>query len=170
MPLDKGILLNFLEEVEKEIVRKITVVAVGGTAMTLLDLKPSTIDMDFTIPHKDAAEFRDALGKIPHGFKIDCWEDGMVFSQTLPDDYLEKSIPIKTKLKKIVLKALHPIDIVVTKIGRMDDRDLQDIEACIRKFNLTKEQIENRAKSVQYVGREENYQNNLNFIIKRLFD
>lgn len=170
MPLDKHVLLNFLEEVEKEISRKITIVAVGGTAMTLLDLKPSTIDIDFTIPREDANEFRGALSKISHGFKIDCWEDGMVFSQTLPEDYLERGIPIKTKLKKIVLKALHPMDIVVTKIGRMDGRDVQDIEACIEKFNLTREQIENRAKSVQYVGREENYQNNLNFVIKKFFD
>lgn len=30
--------------------RKELLVAAGGTAMTLLDLKPSTIDIDFTMP------------------------------------------------------------------------------------------------------------------------
>jgi len=50
MPLDKTQLLDFLGVVEKELSRRITLVAIGGTAMTLLDLKPSTIDIDFTGP------------------------------------------------------------------------------------------------------------------------
>jgi len=39
MPLDKTQLLDFLGVVEKELSRHITLVSVGGTAMTLLDLK-----------------------------------------------------------------------------------------------------------------------------------
>ena len=42
--------MDFLEELDKELERKITVVAVGGTAMTLHNTKASTIDVDFTIP------------------------------------------------------------------------------------------------------------------------
>jgi len=169
MPLDKNILLDFLEILDKEIARKITLVAAGGTAMTLLDAKPSTIDMDFTIPSQDVQEFEDALEKVPHGFKIDSWTEGMVFSQILPDDYLEKSIPIKTNLKNIELKALDPIDIVVTKIGRLDERDLQDIKACIEKFKLTKNQIKSRAKDVEYVGHEDSYKINLEYVLKTFF-
>ena len=45
MPLDKSVLLEFLRVLDAEVSREITVVAVGGTAMTLLDLKPSTIEM-----------------------------------------------------------------------------------------------------------------------------
>jgi len=45
MPLDKTHLLDFLGVVERELSRQITLVAAGGTAMTLLDLKPSTIDI-----------------------------------------------------------------------------------------------------------------------------
>ncbi|MDE1812368.1 MAG: hypothetical protein KGH85_05825 [Thaumarchaeota archaeon] len=63
----------------------------------------------------------------------------------LPEDYLEKSIPIKTKLKNIDLRALNSIDIIVTKIGRFDDRDEQDIQSCIKKFSLKKIQIVKRA-------------------------
>jgi hypothetical protein len=73
MPFDKKTLLDFLGVLDKEI----TFVAVGGTAMTLLDVKPSTIDMDFTIPNQHVQEFEDALKKVPHGFKIDYWTDGM---------------------------------------------------------------------------------------------
>ncbi len=36
---------------------KFAILAAGGTVMTLLDLKPSTIDIDFTIPSTDGVEF-----------------------------------------------------------------------------------------------------------------
>ncbi len=154
MLLDKTILFEFLESVDNELRKRITLVAAGGTAMTLLDLKPSTIDIDFTGPGKDIQEFEDTLRSIQHGYKIDCWKDGAVFSQILPSDYLRKSILIKTRTKKIELRALHQLDIVVTKIGRLDERDKQDIKACIRKFDLIRSQITRRANLVEYVGRE----------------
>lgn len=169
MPFNKNKLLDFLEVLDEEIDGKITLVAAGGTAMTLLDLKTSTIDIDFTIPHEDMQKFEHALEKVQHGFKIDYWTGGVVFSQTLPDDYLEKSIPIKTRLANIELRALHPIDIVATKIGRLDERDSQDIRSCIEKFKLTKKQVEERAKLVDYVGHEETYQANLTYVLKNFF-
>ncbi len=168
MPLDKSSLLDFLRILDGEVEGKITMVAVGGTAMTLLDLKPSTVDIDFTVPSRDKAAFDRALARVPHGFKIDAWTDGTVFSQTLPDDYLERSIEILA-LRHIVLRALHPVDIVVTKIGRLDERDIQDIEVCIRRYRISKSQIEERAASVQYVGDEEIYRRNLENVLERFF-
>jgi hypothetical protein len=53
MPCDKRALLDYLEVINEGLTKKITLVAAGGTAMTLLDLKPSTIDIDFTIPSSD---------------------------------------------------------------------------------------------------------------------
>ena len=50
MSLDNAKLLDFLGEIDRELPRKIVMVAVGGTAMTLVDAKPSTIDVDFAIP------------------------------------------------------------------------------------------------------------------------
>jgi hypothetical protein len=50
MPCNKSALIDLLEVLNEDLTKKITLVAVGGTAMTLLDLKDSTIDIDFTIP------------------------------------------------------------------------------------------------------------------------
>src|SRR3989338_6081391 len=72
------------------------------------------------------------------GFRVDVFHDGAVFVTMLPDDYLKKSILIKTKLKNIDLRALHPVDIVVTKIGRLDSRDKQDI-VMHKKIHVKKE-------------------------------
>lgn len=93
----------------------------------------------------------------------------MVFSQDLPGDYLQKSIRIKTGLKRIELRALLPLDIVVTKIGRLNERDLQDIEACIRKFGLKKAQMAKRASQVRYAGNEAAYDVNLGSVLRRFF-
>ena len=168
MPLDKSRLLDFLEVLDNEMSREITVVAVGGTAMTLLDLKPSTIDIDFTISGRDYDDFQKVLANLSHGFKVDVWPDGMVFSQALPDDYLEKSISI-ANFKHMYLKALHPVDIVVTKGCKLKGRELQDIEFCIQKYKLSKRQIEERANQVQYAGNQEIYQYNLQYVLDNFF-
>ncbi len=167
--LNKKQLLDFLEELDEELECAITVVAVGGTAMTLHNSKTSTIDVDFTIPTESFSEFHRVLDLIPHGFRVDTWNNGMVFSQALPDDYLKKSKPIRTKMKNMKLRALDPLDIIVTKIGRLNERDKEDIATCIKKSKITKAQIEKRSKQVIYVGREENYEINLNHVIKNFF-
>jgi hypothetical protein len=91
-----------------------------------------------------------------------------VFSQALPPDYLEKSTLIKT-LKNIELRALSPIDIVVTKIGRLDERDVDDIKACITEYKLKKKDIVSRAKSVQVAGNESVYEYNLDSAMREFF-
>ena len=70
------------------------------------------------------------------------------------------------KFGRIELRSLNPVDIVVTKIGRLDERDKQDIEACIRKYKITEKQITKRASQVEYAGREENYRINLRHVLK----
>ncbi|MHB8545160.1 MAG: DUF6036 family nucleotidyltransferase [Nitrosotalea sp.] len=167
MSLDNTKLLDFLDEIDKELKRKIVVVAAGGTAMTLLKAKPSTIDVDFTIPGEYYTEFETAKKIVQPGFRVDLFHDGAVFLNMLPEDYLKRSIPIKTKLKNIDLRALQPLDIVVTKIGRFDSRDEQDIGSCIRKFKLKKNQIIKRALQLGYAASDEVFQINLQNIVKK---
>ena len=123
MPCDKSALLDFLEVLNEDLTRKITLVAAGGTAMTLLDLKPSSI-LTSQFPAVTCLS-SSAPSKIIN--QASKWTDGTVFSQSLPDDYLEKSKKIQ-EYSHIILKALHPLDTVVTKIGRLNQRDIQDIE------------------------------------------
>lgn len=111
MPFDTTRLFEFLDVIDSELPVDVTLVAAGGTAMTLLELKPSTKDIDFLVPH-NYRQFKETEQRIPHGYKIDAWPDGQVFSQQLPEDYLEKSLLITSNFTHITLKALHPIDIV----------------------------------------------------------
>lgn len=169
MSLDNTKLLDFLDEIDKQLERKIVIVAVGGTAMTLLKAKSSTIDVDFTIPSEYYNEFEVAKKIVQAGFRVDLFHDGAVFVNMLPDDYLKRSKLIKTKLKNIELRALHPVDIIVTKIGRLDGRDEQDIDGCIKKFKIKKREIVKRASQMGYAGNDEVYQDNVQTILRKLF-
>jgi hypothetical protein len=156
--------------VSENLTKRITLIAVGGTAMTLLDLKSSTLDIDFTIPEEDLREFDRVLKNNSPGFRVDYWPDGYVFCQYLPNDYLEKSVKIKG-FKRISLRAIQPVDLIVTKIGRLDGRDIQDIGYCIRKSNVSEAEIKARALLVlpTYVGHEEDYSFNLDVIVEKFF-
>ncbi|MGQ0771597.1 MAG: DUF6036 family nucleotidyltransferase [Nitrososphaerota archaeon] len=169
MSLDNTKLLDFLGEIDKELKRKIVVVAVGGTAMTLLKAKPSTIDVDFTIPGKFYKEFKEAERIVQPGFRVDVFQDGNVFITALPDDYLKKSKIVRTKLTNVQLRALDPVDIIITKITRLDGRDEQDIESCIKKFKIRKSQILKRAKEINYSGNDEVFKGNLEIMLKKFF-
>jgi len=72
-------------------------------------------------------------------------------------------------LKNIDLRALAAADIVVTKAGRRDQRDIDDIEACIRKFKLTRNSIVRRGKQVEYVGNQDVFDYNLESVTARFF-
>ena len=169
MEIRGGRLVNFLKEIDGELSRKIRLNAVGGTAMTLLGLKTSTLDIDFDMSVEDRREFERVLAVTPHGYRIDIYVNGLIFSQQLPEDYTRRLIPIDAGLRNIRLYALDPVDIVATKTGRLNERDIQDIEACIRKYGLKRKAIEERAKEVVYIGNEENYQKNLQVVIKKFF-
>ncbi len=166
--VDKNELLDFLEILDKKLEKQMELIAVGGTAMTLLETKTSTIDIDFEVKPEDYQTLKSGLSILPHGYRVDIFTNGLIFSQQLPDDYRKKSVPIK-HFKNISLLALHPLDIVVTKIGRLNERDKEDIKLCIKKFGLTKEQIKERVQKVEYIGKEELYKDSLEHVIKLFF-
>ena len=109
------------------------------------------------------------MSLVTHGFEVQSWRDGDVFMNILPDDYLDRSSKIRTNLKNITLRALHPVDIVVTKIGRLNERDIEDIETCIKKFKLSRDDIEKRAGDMGYAGNDDAYAVNLGRVIKEYF-
>lgn len=161
--------MGFLEEVAEVLDRKIVLVAAGGTAMTLYGLKPSTIDVDFTGPAEDVRLFIKSVKRVQPGIRVDAWPNGQVFSQFLPSDYLSKSRRIR-RVGKIELKALSPVDIVATKIGRLDERDLDDIKACVKRFRLGKNAIGRRARRVEYAGNRKVFDDNLETVLRQLAD
>ena len=83
---------------------------------------------------------------------------------------MEKSIKIKD-FSHISPRALQPVDIIVTKIGRLNARDMQDIETSIQKANVSEAEIRERALLVvqTYVGPEEDYLYHPNLVLDKFF-
>ena len=163
--IDSKGLIKWLRGIDKKLQREIIIVAVGGTAMTLLGIKPSTIDIDFCVSSSDKRMLEQNLdGK----FKVDIFIDGFIFSEQLPDDYAEKSTVI-LELKNITLKALSPVDIVITKCARLNARDEEDIKSLAKKINRS--ELLERFESVigTYSGRSENYRKNFEYILRMHF-
>jgi hypothetical protein len=143
-----------------------TLVGAGDTAMALLDLKAPTAHLDFTGNARDISEFnRISVSIHMQGFQIHAWPDGLVFGNQLPDDYLKSCIPISAGLARIDLRALHPLDIVVTRIDKLRESDMRYIKACIKQFKLSKNQISKRARSLRRVGNENKFETNLEYIL-----
>jgi hypothetical protein len=168
MALSKHALLEFLHKVDEKVSTEnaITLLGAGDTAMALLDLKAPSSHLDFVGNDKDISEFNRICAAIPmQGFQIHTTTNGMIFGHQLPDDYSKVSVPISAGLTRIDLRALHPLDIVVTRIERLSETDMRDIKACIRQFKLGKNQISKRARALQHVGNESKFERNLDFVL-----
>lgn len=166
----KSRLLSILRVFDRQLTRRILLIAVGGTVMTLLGIKASTKDIDFNIPDRTAYnEFKMLYKRIRPGVKMDYYGSNMVFSEALPDDYIEKSINYKSNFSKIQLKILQPLDIVCSKISRCSDADIEDIRDCIKSCNLKKRAIIERAAKFSRAGNDKVFDANLKTILGMLF-
>ena len=166
-------LLGYLKKLDKILEWKIKLVAVGGTALVLERLKASTKDIDFCVEtKKDYGMLIKAIKKIEDSFKIDLWHDGYIFTLQLPEDYIARSKTVKTGLKSITLKILSPSDIILTKVSRLNQRDIEDIESVIKNKKIDKKRLIGRFNIVKksYAGSEKVYEENFKSILKWFFN
>lgn len=144
--LDKQALWDILEAWDPYLPQKVRVVACGGTALTLQDLKESTKDVDFLVPEDD--EYKALLSTIRKlgyrrvtghgwakdgGFVFDLFRGKVVFQTELLDSPLDegKHIPIKI-FKKLSVSALNDLDLIISKMFRGDEVDVVD---CLKLIN-----------------------------------
>jgi len=167
--ITKDNLLDWLRKIDKKVKQKITLVAVGGTALTLVGLKSSTIDVDFCIDSKNAEIFKRII--MNEKFKIDLFLDGFIFSEQLPDDYIERSNKMATNMINIDLRTLSLPDIIITKAARYNERDEEDIAAIAKTNIVKKEYLVRRFRQVKetFAGDEIDYEYHFNLILKRHF-
>ncbi len=167
MFLNNDRLVEFFEHIDDELRCDIVLVAVDDTAMVLTGIKASTKNVWFTLPSKHYNEFVRAKKIVNPRFPVDVFQDGAVFINILPSDYLSRSKIVKTDFKNIELRVLHPVDLVITKISRRN-HDVQDVQSCIRTHSITAQEIEDRAKDVNYFGGDAAFTDNLGALLAEL--
>ena len=125
---------------------RVSLIACGGTALTLLKIKDSTKDIDFTVPvakeYERLMKFLRDLGYEEQGgglahdddpnFIYQFWCGNKVFTTNLLDSPLEpgKHIMVK-RWSHIYLGALNLTDLIITKMFRGTPVDRDD---CIAAF------------------------------------
>lgn len=165
-------LMSYLRQLDKLLKRKVTLVAVGGTAMTLYGLKEATKDVDFcTQTKEDWAAVNSAAKKAKSRFRLDLFREGHIYILQLPEDYAPKSRPLKEQFKNLEVKLLSPIDIILTKTSRLNERDVEDIRALVTNKRVDKKKLIERYKLVKgtYAGSEAAFQERFEQVIKEFF-
>ncbi len=133
-------LFELLESLSVFVDQKVQMYALGGTALTILGIKPSTLDIDINIDsEKQYTYICNLFERI--GFKrigVTRWltQEGLVFdlfygSNILGTELLSDCLDLAKFINsfgKIELYTLSPYDIIISKLARGDQRDFIDIK------------------------------------------
>jgi hypothetical protein len=127
--------------------RKVHLIACGGTALTLLDIKPSTKDIDLIVPLIEESAYliktlkdlgykasRGAGWARDDGFIFDIFPGKRVHTTELLDSPLDNGKNIKVKeFSHIYLGVLNYYDIIISKLFRGDGIDFEDCIMLMRR-------------------------------------
>ena len=145
--------LQLLADLDK----KLELYAIGGTAMILKNIKETTKDIDFL-----TAENQEKIRKLFNlagleekdnsklcniwyleNIRIDLFYDEFIFGISLLNDWKDKSEHIKD-IGKVKLYILNWQDILITKIARNEQRDIEDAIDIIKAENINFEDLKER--------------------------
>jgi hypothetical protein len=138
--INKEGLLDRLAAWDGFLKRKVRLIACGGTAMTLLGIKESTKDIDLIVPVEKEHDYlvnilpelgyRNASGcgwARDDGFIFDLFRGKRVHTTELLESPLEKGKHALIKeYGHIYLGVLNPYDIIITKLFRAAQIDIED--------------------------------------------
>ena len=177
--LNKNTLLDELGQWNRFIKRKVHLIACGGTALTLLDIKPSTKDVDFMVPveseHKYLIKVLKDLGyeqttgsgwqKKGDVFIYDIFPGKRIHTTELLESPLEEGKHMLLKeFSHLYVGILNEYDLIASKLFRGADVDFED---CLMLVKARREKIDiNRLE--QYVKELAGYDISEKRIVKNL--
>lgn len=149
-------LFELLESISKHVDRQVRMYALGGTALTILGLKTSTVDVDVNVDSgEEYAYLSDLfeglgfkrLGPIrwltQEGIAFDLFHGSFILGTDLLPDCLEISKFIR-RFGQLELYTLSLYDIIISKLARGDDRDFDDIKQVFLKEVIDVKQLVER--------------------------
>jgi hypothetical protein len=152
--LDKNRLLQILGEWNRFLKRKVNLIACGGTAMTLIGVKPSTKDIDFMAPkvreHDYLTRQLKALGykratgsgwkRDGEGFQFDIFRGNRIHTTELLHSPLEEGRhTILMEYSYLYIGILNDYDLISSKLMRGTRVDFED---CLELVEARQEEID----------------------------
>jgi len=143
---NKELLLARLADWDSFLKKRVRLIACGGTALTLLNIKPSTKDIDLIVPDPEEYDYLlkilDQLGyKSASGsglrrgddFVFDLFRGPRVHTTELLESPLEPANHLLIKeFPYIYLGALNFCDLLITKLFRGTSADMEDCLALMK--------------------------------------
>lgn len=183
--IDKEKLLLELDGWNTFLKRKVHLIACGGTAMTLLGIKPSTKDIDFMVPNPpEHAYLIDTLKRL--GYKLVtgygyAWKSPFVFdlfcgnkihtTELLESPLSEGGNVYYDELSQIYIGILNYYDLITSKIFRGTQIDFDDciMLAKAKTAEIDLDLFEKRfLETASYDVSEKKYIKNMELFLKRL--
>lgn len=178
--------MQTLDNWERLINFRVNLIGCGGTALTLLGIKESTKDIDFIVPvvgeYNKLMIFLERLGYGEKGgglwhpddplFLYQFWAGARVFTTDLLESPLEpgRNILIK-KWRNIYLGALNLPDVIITKMSRGTQLDIEDCVAAYSKSDIDPDKLlERYAEAAKYDLNPNKMMQNLTRLVEELFE
>jgi hypothetical protein len=154
-------LLSILETWDRSLSGPVLIVACGGTALSLNGYKDSTKDADFLVPlTKDYETLLSLLKKKNYQqssgngwisaenlWIFQLYKGNQFFvTEFLDPVHLEGNHKVIQKFKRLTLACLNAEDLIISKMFRGDQVDVDDCIAIIKKENLCLESLGSRYK------------------------
>ena len=163
--LDVRELYDLLGQIETKLDNPINLYALGVTALTILNIKNSTRDVDFNIETKKHYQifirtledlgFESKNNNIrwvsQEGIAFDLFYGSNILGTDLLPDCLSKSRFIK-KIGKVSIYTLSFEDIIISKLARSDERDLEDIKTIFENEKIDIQYLTRRYKSTMDIS------------------
>ena len=183
--IDKQGLLDSLSAWNGFLKRKVHLVACGGTALTLLDIKASTKDVDLLVPETDEYNYLLKILKDlgyksssgvgwarEDGFTFDLFRGKSVHTTELLESPLDKgnNIPVK-EFSYIYIGVLNYYDLLLSKIFRGTSVDMDDCMMLMKakRTEIDIARLSQRFKeTASYDVSEDKVNNNLEHFIRLL--
>ncbi len=165
-------LYEMLGSISKFVEKEVSMYALGGTALTILGIKPSTLDIDINIDsekeYKYVCKIFEQIGFertgirwiTQEGLAFDLFYGSNILGTGLLPDCLEKSKFIKS-FGKIKLYTLSFEDIIISKLARGDERDFDDIKNILKNEKINLRKLAERYKETMEVSAAGHYKQKL---------
>jgi hypothetical protein len=184
--LNKQTLTELLGQWNAFLKRKVHLVACGGTALTLMDIKPSTKDVDFIVPieqeHRYLIKTLKDLGykqqtgsgwhKSGNLFVFDLFMGQRIHTTDLLGSPLEKgNHTLFKEFSHLYIGILNPYDLIASKLFRGTVVDFEDCLALIRsrKESIDLPRVERHVKELaSYDISENRIMGNLEYFLNQV--
>jgi len=173
-------LFELIESISKFIEKEIKIYALGGTALTILNIKKSTRDIDINIETNSEYQYIckifDDLGFERNGIRwisqeglaFDMFHGSNILGTELLPDCIKKSKFIKS-FGNIKLYILPLEDIIISKLARGDSRDFDDIREILKFKKIDLRKLVQRYKETMEISVVANYKQKLLDLIEIKF-